>query len=263
MFDYHHSSNTYFKFQYESTKAFIIPDILTKIDLNSQTKVMEIGCGEGGNLLCFAELGCQCVGVDMDVPKIEAGIQFFAETPYKEQVKLIADNIYNRESEYRAAFDVIILKDTIEHIHDQQKLISFMRLMLKPNGVIFFAFPPWYMPFGGHQQMMEKKKAGLIPYTHLLPGFLYPSFLKLMGEPNEKIEAFMEIKETGISIERFEGCLENAGLKIDLKKLYFINPNYQWKFGFKPRLVNSMLGKIPFLRNFYTTTAYFMVSSID
>ena len=122
-------------------------------------------------------------------------------------------------------------------------------------------FPPGQMPFGGHKQRLNKKWAGLIPFTHLFPGFLYPTFLKIMGEPKGKIEAFMEIKETGISIERFEKCVANAKLKVEKRLLYFINPNYQWKFGLKPRLVWNLLGKIPYFRNYYTTTAYFMVSN--
>jgi SAM-dependent methyltransferase len=229
--------------------------------LNNNSKVLEIGCGEGGNLLCFAELGCQCVGIDLNKPKIDAGRKIFEDTEYKDTVSFIDDDIYNREAEYRNAFDVILLKDVIEHIHDQQKLINFMKLMLKPNGVIFFAFPPWYMPFGGHQQVMSKKIPSLTPFTHLLPMPLYKGYLKLMGESKQGVENLAEIKDTGISIERFERCVKKSGMEIKFKKLYFINPNYKWKFGLKPKRVWPALTHIPFLKNFYTTTAYYMVGT--
>ena len=259
MFDFHKSYNTYFKYQAESTKEYILPTVLEEIELNSSSKIMEIGCGEGGNLLPFLEKGCQCIGIDLNTTKLEVGRKLFDDTPYKNQINFISDDVYNRESEYRNAFDIILLKDVIEHIHDQQKLINYMKLMLKPNGKIFFAFPPWHMPFGGHQQVMNKKIPSLIPFTHLLPNFLYKEYLKLMGESKKGIDDLMEIKETGITIERFEKCIKKAQMQVVFKQFYFINPNYKWKFGLTPRKLNSLFGKIPFIRNFYTTTAYYMI----
>jgi 2-polyprenyl-3-methyl-5-hydroxy-6-metoxy-1,4-benzoquinol methylase len=62
-----------------------------------------------------------------------------------------------------------LLKDVIEHIHDQPKLIAWMKSYLAPNGTIFFGFPPWQMPFGGHQQLCRNKVLAKLPYYHLLP----------------------------------------------------------------------------------------------
>ena len=72
-------------------------------------------------------------------------------------VKLIDSNIYDVDpkKDLGTLFDIIVLKDVIEHIHDQEKLIAWMKHFLKPGGVIFFGFPPWQMPYGGHQQMMQ------------------------------------------------------------------------------------------------------------
>ena len=38
---------------------------------NLPNKVLEVGCGEGGNLLPFAELGCDTIGIDIAVSRIE------------------------------------------------------------------------------------------------------------------------------------------------------------------------------------------------
>lgn len=261
MFDFHKSYSVYFGYQAESTREFIIPTILEFMKLDQNSRVMEIGCGEGGNLLPFLELECQCIGIDLNEPKLKVGEEIFKKSNFTQQIQFIADDVYNREAEYRNAFDIILLKDVIEHIHDQQRLINYMKLMLKPGGKIFFAFPPWHMPFGGHQQVMKKKIPSLLPFTHLLPTPLYRLYLKAMGESKTNIENLLEVKETGISIERFEKCIRNAGMKVHFRQFYFINPNYRWKFGLKPRKLNKALGAIPFLRNFYTTTAYYMVGS--
>ena len=41
--------------------------------------ILEIGCGDGGNLLPFAELGCSTTGVDISTGRIKDAILFFEE----------------------------------------------------------------------------------------------------------------------------------------------------------------------------------------
>jgi 2-polyprenyl-3-methyl-5-hydroxy-6-metoxy-1,4-benzoquinol methylase len=71
------------------------------------------------------------------------------------------------------AFDVIFLRDVIEHIHNQERFIGFIKRFLKDDGVIFFAFPPWRMPFGGHQQIIPNRFLSMLPFYHILPKYLY------------------------------------------------------------------------------------------
>ncbi|MFZ9661783.1 MAG: class I SAM-dependent methyltransferase, partial [Chitinophagaceae bacterium] len=156
--------------------------------------------------------------------------------------------------------DLIILKDVIEHIPDQKKFIPYLKKFLKPNGKIFFGFPPWQMPHGGHQQICSNKFLTILPWFHLLPPFMYKGILKLFGEYDEVIKELLEIKSTGISIERFEGIVKDAGMKIDQRKYYLINPIYQYKFGMKPRVQWKLISAIPYIRNFVTTCMYYMIS---
>lgn len=85
--------------------------------------------------------------------------------------------------------------------------------------------------------------------------------MKVFGESQSSIENLMEVKSTGISIERFEKILSKHSYQIDAKTYYFINPNYQVKFGLKPRKQNKLVAAIPWLRNFFTTAAYYLVSN--
>lgn len=82
--------------------------------------ILEIGCGEAGNLQPFLDLGCNCVGVDLSVSKIEKAKTLHTMHPLKDNLRLISDDIY-KTNEFNAHFDVIILRDVIEHIHDQDK----------------------------------------------------------------------------------------------------------------------------------------------
>ena len=159
------------------------------------------------------------------------------------------------EKDFNGLFDIIILKDVIEHIHDQAKLIGWMKNFLKPEGIVFFGFPPWYMPFGGHQQIC-KSKISKLPYIHLLPKFMYRGILK---NRKENVDEMMEIRETGISIERFEKICKNEGYSIPHYRHYLLNPIYEWKFGWKARRQGLLIKAIPFARNFFTTCVYYII----
>ena len=255
----HTDSQRYFNEQAFSTAKYIIPFIESEKTVNNQQKVLEIGCGEAGNLKPFLDLGCECVGVDFSQPKIEKGIEFYSTHANKDKLRLISEDIY-KTKEFDKQFDIIILRDVIEHIHDQEKFMGLMKSLLAPNGIVFFAFPPWQNPFGGHQQICENKLLSVLPYYHLLPAVLYRRFLKLFGESDAKITSLLEIKETGISIERFESVFRNQGYVERKKTLFFINPNYEVKFRLKPRKLFGIFAAIPYFRNFVCTCGYYVLS---
>ena len=138
--------------------------------------------------------------------------------------------------------------------------MRYVKKFLKRNGKLFLGFPPWYMPFGGHQQICRHKILSVTPYIHIFPKFVYKSILKLFEENPKTIDSLMEIKQTGISIERFNKILKREHYTIDKMTPYLINPNYEVKFRLKPRKQPKLISKVPFIRNFYTTCCYYLVS---
>jgi len=248
----------YINEQIFTTQKYIVPFIQEIRPIDNTLHVLEIGCGEAGNLKPFLDLGCKCVGVDFSSPKIEKGNAYYASHPFSDNIRLISEDIY-KTNEFDHLFDIVVIRDVIEHIHDQDKFLSMLKNLVAPNAVVFFAFPPWQNPFGGHQQICVSKFLSLLPYFHLLPVALYKAVLKLFGESDNKIAALLEIKETGISLERFERLLTKNKYRVLKKTLYFINPNYEVKFGLKPRTLPQILGKIPYFRNYVSTCGYYLV----
>ena len=74
------------------------------------------------------------------------------------------------------------------------------------------------------------------------------------------IKKLLELKETGISIERFNR-IASKHYSIINKKHWLINPIYQYKFGLKVKKLIFPLNSLPFLRNFYTTATYFVLKN--
>ena len=180
-FQFHKDKDTYIKYQQENAEKYVIPFIEEIFPLKKGMHVMEIGCAEGGVLKAFLDRGCIGTGVELSKSRTQRAEIVLEDYIKKGQAKLVNKDIYdvNIETEMPHLFDLIILKDVIEHIHDQDKVLSRLRDFLKPNGHIFFGFPPWQMPFGGHQQIASKKWLSILPYYHLLPMPLY-RFLSLI-----------------------------------------------------------------------------------
>jgi len=248
----------YINEQIITTQKYIVPFIQQVKQIDASLQVLEIGCGEAGNLKPFLDLGCKCTGVDFSTHKIEKGRAFFSTHPFAKNIRLISEDIY-KTKEFHAQFDIVIIRDVIEHIHDQDKFLVLLKDLMTPNGVVFFAFPPWQNPFGGHQQICESKFLSSLPYYHLLPVPLYRTVLKMFGESEGKIDGLLEIKETGISLERFERLFKKNGYIEKLRTIYFINPNYEVKFGIKPRKLTKLLREIPYLRNYISTCGYYLL----
>ena len=257
----HLDAQRYFNEQALSTQKHILPYIQSFKKVDKTIQVIEIGCGEAGNLKPFLDLGCMCTGVDFSTPKIEKAKEYYASHPLVENLKLISEDIY-KTKEFHSQFDIVIIRDVIEHIHDQDKFMGLIKDLFAPHALIFVAFPPWQSPFGGHQQICENKILSLLPYFHLLPIPLYRGVLKMAGENAGKIQGLLEIKETGISFERFERLATKNGYILLTKTLYFINPNYEIKFGLKPRKLSRLLGKIPYLRDYLSTCGYYLLERI-
>ncbi|NCG29743.1 MAG: methyltransferase domain-containing protein [Bacteroidetes bacterium] len=259
-FEFHKDKERYFRMQHETTRDYIIPFLETKIKVSAGLRILEIGCAEAGVLKAFTDKGCTCLGIELASNRLETARYFMKDEMEKGLITFMDKDIHDVdvENELDEKFDLVILKDVIEHIHDQRSFVMRLRDFLKDGGMIFYAFPPWYMPFGGHQQVAKNKFLSKLPYYHLLPLPLYKAFLRSFGETKEKIANLLEIKETGISIERFERVVRDANFEIAGKQHYLFNPIYKFKFGLQPKKQYGFISSIPFIRNFFTTGVYYL-----
>ncbi len=262
MYEFHSDKGRYFDIQYRVTKDYILPFISKNTPGKKWNRVLEIGCGEAGVLKCFLEEGAFCTGIELSAYRIELAEMYHAEALAAGRIEFVNRNIFDIDPEHDLGgrYDLIILKDVIEHIPGQREFLHQLPAFLNDGGCIFFAFPPWQMPYGGHQQVCKSKFLSKLPYFHLLPVSLYKLILRLGGESQATRDELMEIKSTGISIERFERYLGSSHFHIIDRRHYFINPIYQYKFGVKPRLQSKLISHIPWLRNFLTTGVYYLVN---
>lgn len=262
MFEFHNQKRRYFEYQYRTGKDYVIPFLERSGEVKKEHRVLEIGCGEAGVLKAFLERGNHCVGIELVADRVTKAKSFMPDEVASGQIEFIIRNIYDihPEKDLEELFDVIVLKDVIEHIPEQERFIHVLKSFLKPGGRVFFGFPPWYMPFGGHQQMIKHKWLSKMPWFHLLPMPWYAAILKGFKEPEHVVNELISIKKTGISTRRFLKILRLENYRVLTRKWWFLNPIYKYKFNKGPVGPLPLLSSIPVVKDVTHTCAYFVVT---
>lgn len=254
----HSNRALYFKELATTSKKYFVPYIEQYKKIEAGMSVLEIGCGDGGNLLPFSEMGCDTIGVDLAEARIKDAIVFFQEANAKG--RFIASDVF-KIKEFENTFDLIICHDVIEHIDDKKTFLSNLKKYIKKDGIIFMSFPAWQMPFGGHQQIAVNKVISHAPFLHLLPAIAYKTVLRWGNEDEGGIKELLSIKRTKMPIEKFEKLVKEENFQIINRELFLINPHYEIKFGLKTRKLPSAIGGIPYVRNFFVTSSFYILKA--
>jgi SAM-dependent methyltransferase len=263
-YEFHSDHEGYLAFLAENARKSIMPFVEPHLPCPwNECSVLELGCGEGGNLMPFAEAGAQCVGIDLNEKKIREGQRIMSAWVEKGRMQLRAEDIFNPAItvEFTGRFHLIVLKDVIEHIPRKLEALQQMRRFLAEGGLLFIGWPPWRMPFGGHQQIAHSPLLRRLPWFHLLPRLLYGAVLSAFREPREVREELLEIHDYRVGIRSLNRWVAQAQLHPVEQRFYLINPIYAYKFGLRERRQWPLIQSIPWLRDFLTTSGYYLLSA--
>ncbi|HEY8969638.1 MAG TPA: methyltransferase domain-containing protein, partial [Puia sp.] len=136
MFEFHKDRKQYFDIQVSNTTQYVIPFIRETLPLPKGARVLEIGAGEAGVLKAFIDQGCIGVGVELLEERVVNGRKWLGPELADGRLTYIVSDIYNVdvEKDLGGRFDLIVLKDVIEHIYDQAKLLRKLHSFLLPHG---------------------------------------------------------------------------------------------------------------------------------
>ena len=226
-----------------------------EIDDFAGKSVLEVGPAEAGLLQFFHSRGASCTGIELS-PLRFAHSQMLNDTS---GIRLVAGDICDPSSYHDAlsgTFDVVVIRDVIEHIDDKPAALRNMLSLLSAVGKLFISFPPRYCPFAGHQQTV-KNPICKIPYLHLLPNGLYAPYLRLMGHPSSGIEYLLATKRTRISLRKMERLFGSTGFDLEKRGLYFFRPAY--RFRFRLPTFRNPLSWLPGFREVFTNGALYVL----
>ncbi len=245
-------------YQHRLGTEVLVPNLMKQNVFKQGDNVFEVGCGEGGVLTAFVKAGVgMAVGTDINEERIREGKQFILEQGL--EIHLTSHNILQNEPEkdWIKNFDLVLLRDVIEHLQDTNLALKNIKPLIKPGGFLFVTFPPFYSPFGAHQHTV-KNFWGNFPYLQFLPQSV---FFKLIssGRPND-VQEVKKISEIKLSVEKFKTAAQETGYSIYHEEFYLLRPVFKMKFGLPelklPSIVNGEI-----FHNVFSTEAAFILQS--
>jgi SAM-dependent methyltransferase len=240
--------------QKQHAEQYLIPYLREKCPGLDGFRVLEIGCAEGGFLSALTEIGIRATGLELSpgrvalAKSIEPGLDVRIGDATDPAVPGLLDGL----------FDLVVMRDVVEHVADREALFENLRRLLKRGGYAYITFPPKQSPFAGHHQN-GRSALRFIPYLHLLPWPLLRFLGKRMGETPHIIEDATANFRNGLSIHDFQQGCKKHGFRFICKEFFLIRPVYKTRFGLRPVRICD----IPLLRETLATGCECLVQMAD
>lgn len=247
----------YWKYEYDVVAHYLVP-LLKQwgVDVGG-TRLLDIGCGDGGGLSAFHDAGMVCKGFDIEERRVELA-EALAD---KRSMDLTQGNLYETPPPFSGeTFDLLVLHDVFEHLRQKSDALKIFPAYLKRNGRILITFPPYYSAFGAHQQLL-RSPLGKIPFIHLVPFAMAKVIPNLRNEHKPFVEEIGALGRMKMGIAVFERLARESGLTVEHRKFYIISPNHV-RFGLRP-MEARFLGTIPFIRELLVTGVAFLLKTAD
>ena len=218
-------------------------------------RILEIGCAEAGLLKFYHKKGAVCSGIELSDIRYNNALLL----DKRKEINLFQADICDPTSykkHIKKKFDMIIMRDVIEHIDNKKIALANIFEILKPGGKLFMSFPPKYCAYSGHQQTIPNF-LGKLPYIYMFPDAIYKKYLKLISCPEKKIEYLMLTKRTRVSIRKMQEIVKSLGFNILNHSKWFSRPAYAFRFNF-PKIKNPF-SFIPILDEIFSNGVLYLL----
>lgn len=129
----------------------IIGKIIKQLNLPENTRILDAGCGTGGNLKMLSTYG-SVTGVEMD--------QKAAEMARDRNIGSVLEG-YLPDSfpiDEKEKFNLIVLLDVLEHIEDDSASLKQIKKYLNENGKLIITVPAFPFLWSSHDEVHHHKR---------------------------------------------------------------------------------------------------------
>ena len=215
-------------------------------------QVLDVGCGHGSMVFYMAQAGAaRAVGLDLNCRLIT-----FAQTYLQQRQPQLAHRVHFLCQDLQdyppdPVFDIIVSKDSFEHILDLPGMLAAMKQRLKPGGRVYAGFGPLYnSPFGDHGHARSR-----IPWRHLMLGEAGVLARARARWPQLTLHSLADLGLNGLSLAEYRRIFAASGLRIvDFQT----NRSEKWL----ARLF-ALPARLPFLEEYFTFNIYVVLEKAD
>lgn len=173
-----------------AARRTLVEKIIGQLALPPDARILEAGCGTGGNLAMLAQHG--------QVQAMELDGQARRMAQAKGIAQVAAGRLPDALPYPQGRFDLIVLLDVLEHVEDDQRTLERLGSLLKPGGHLLISVPAFSFLWSTHDEAHHHKRryglaelknkishAGLeITYASYFNTLLFPLILgaRLLGK---------------------------------------------------------------------------------
>lgn len=223
----------HFEEQRKHTIHYLLPYFRRNIPEDIQSfRILEVGCAEAGFLDVLCEQSIDAVGLELEAHRVEIAK---IKNP---ELNIVIGDISDPEIPARLGpgYDLIVMRDVIEHVPDRLTTLQNLAALLKPGGYLYITFPPRFSPFAGHQQH-GRTWLGKIPYLQFVPAPALRVLGRIFREDKQVVETTIKNWRIGLSIARFQKRVKEIGFQSIRSDWFVIRPAFQTRYGLKPRRI--------------------------
>ncbi len=245
----------YWQYQYQLGAQYLVP-LLRRWGLPPQEmRLLDIGCAEAGVLQALCEAGAEGVGLEISPSRLFLAQKFTAASP-RPPALLAGDFFHLPLKATHKPFTLIMLRDVFEHLPDKEHAFAALAGLMAGETHLLLTFPPFYSPFGGHQQMLQSALRR-IPWFHALPKPLW-RLVQCTINKYDANAAFLhemnKLRDNRVSIGLIKRLARRHNLLIAAEQYYLSRPSYKLRYGW-PVIPAHFLGRVPLLRELFITGA--------
>ena len=202
-------------------------------------RVLDVGCGHGSMCIFLAKAEAKnVVGIDLDSERISFAKENLSII-YPELSQTVEFRDVNIDQLENETFDIVVSKDSFEHIMDLPNIMGHIRRVLKKGGRLYTGFAPLYRTFNGD----HGRTKSIIPWGHLIiPERI---LLKRLNKKSiHRVDSICDLGLNKLSLKEYKKIFNESGLKV----IYF-KTNESKNILAK---LFKIVSKIPFLEEFFT-----------
>jgi 2-polyprenyl-3-methyl-5-hydroxy-6-metoxy-1,4-benzoquinol methylase len=201
-------------FRKKYQKSAKIVSILSEFKDMSQSKILDIGCGNGMITSNIGNFSKEIIGIDVkDRRIVKKGYKF----------KLIKDEMLPFENN---SFDVVISNQVIEHVNNQDRHVEEIYRVLRNGGICYLATPNKHWPIEPHYYL---------PFLGILPNKLANIYLRIFINKDYDVKLLSYYNLTKklskyFTVDNFTFKVIKNPKKYNLEKKYNFIPKFFFNF---------------------------------